>query len=178
MRVELFLAILFGVISVVLYLLVFLLYVRRRGASQRCTEWVFGTVVGPSAINYAGHHIPLVQYEVGGVTYKKAGPKFEGGTAIPGAQCNLVDGRNPPLRLVVPSLPLSANRMPVNRIYEISPISKVYPVGSHLEVWYDSASPKNAYVIRPVREGLVAVKVLLPLAIMFTVATVVAVCVA
>lgn len=164
----------FIITASICYILVFVLYVARRGNNNRCTQRTNGVIIGPSAINYAGHHIPLVQYEVGGITYKTAGPKFESGTATPGAQCNILDASNPPKRLVVPSMPIIANRIQVDELYRMSPLSKIYPVGSQIVVWYNPANPRNAYVLRPVREGVFALKVLLPLAIVFSVAAVVA----
>lgn len=58
-----------GLVSVVMFIM--LLHLRRtqRATKERCVSRTTGTVVGPSAINYAGHHIPLVSYFVYGTEH-------------------------------------------------------------------------------------------------------------
>ena len=164
-----------AVTAVLLLVFGVLMLVRgRRGG--RCTENTLGVVEGPSAINYAGHHIPLVRYEVNGVSYRVAGPKFESGTATPNAECNVVDPAHPPPRLVAPTLYANNMRLANEELYALSPLSRAYPVGSWWTVWYDRTNPKTAYVIRPVREGFVPGIVLLVLGICMAIVSAILFC--
>lgn len=164
-------------VSFLLFALVWVLYVRKRRRGAQCNACTSGVVVGPSAIHYAGHHIPLVSYEVDGRTYRVAGPKFEGGTSTPSSVFNVTDRERPPARLIAPPVTTTGAHLSNEILYARSPLSRLYPVGCSLPVWYDPHNPKVAYVLRPVREGVVALRVLLPLALCLVVAAVAALCV-
>ena len=122
----------------------------KRRKAKRCTAHTQGTVLRPSALNYGGIHVPLVEYFVDGKAYRVSGPRFRGArvreftspTPVePEVQTNLSAKEKLPatLRVKITHGP--------GYLLE-SPLMKLYPVGSFAEIHYDPAKPKRAYVQR------------------------------
>lgn len=78
------------IVSALLWLILGIMPLSR--GYNSCTEHVVGTVEGASAINYAGHHVPLCSYEVrGGI--------------VQGGRATLLVGQCAPSRFVKPYRP-------------------------------------------------------------------------
>lgn len=124
----------------------------RLGMERRCTSHALGRVVRWSAVRYAGFHIPLVEYEAGGRTYKVAGPKFTSAIATAVStpfedpkvryETNLTTREDLPTRLRV--------REHRNSLASagVSPLAELYPIGSEADVYYNPLRPKEAFVQR------------------------------
>ena len=128
------------------------LFLRKIGREERCTHHTIGEVIGFSAINYAGIHIPKVKYTVNGKTYKIAGPKFRSGSM------SAKYTPNGPVPTEVKTNITTRENLPLNLQIKIrgnsftsswqSPLSVLYPVGSAVDVYYNPNKPKDAYVQR------------------------------
>lgn len=126
--------------------------IRKWKKGKRCSNHTIGIVRGASTVQYAGVRIPVVEYRVGGRTYKVSGPKFRSGSfvsvttpfASPNAQMetNLTTRENLPLHLNI--------RMKKNSFVNVeqSPLFRLYPIGSEVDVFYNPAKPKEAFVQR------------------------------
>lgn len=124
--------------------------------SKNCSSHTEGRVVRYSSINYSGIHIPLVEYTVDNKTYKIAGPRFLGavvktvstpfGNPITPFESNLTTRENLPKKLQV--------KMYKNSFASgtLSPLSKLYPIDSKVDVYYNQRKPKEAFVQR--HEGI------------------------
>ena len=135
------------------WLAVYLVIFRKKGMAERCTEHTLGVINRYSAVNYSGVHLPLVEYEVDGVTYKKAGPRFGGsvvttiktplGNPIATYESNLTSRDDLPDVLKV--------KYHTNAMAKIakSPLLDLYPIGlDDVNVYYNPSNPKEAYVER------------------------------
>lgn len=125
---------------------------RKMGMEKRCHMRVTGRVARWSAVRYGGFHIPLVEYTVAGRIYKVAGPKFLSvvTTSVstpfqnPKAQyeTNLTSREELPRKLRIKVYRNSLASV------EVSPLAKLYPLGSPVDVWYNPDKPKEAFVQR------------------------------
>lgn len=130
---------------------------RSRDLGRLCTEHVKGRVVGASPIAYFDHHIPRCEFEAEGRTWHVSGPKFANSVVGSGVKSNLTTREELPDVLRAPMLIVDRpganleNFVVTNEVlYEASPISKLYPIGSEVDVRYAPGNPKLAYVQRPV----------------------------
>ena len=122
---------------------------------RRCTSRCAGRVVGFSSFPTAHDlRLPIVEYRVGGHTYRARGPVFRnyinqvvvsvrGGT--PHEKTNIVARE---------SLPQTYRRVVHTRkasIVTVEPLRRLFPIGSRAEVFYDPGHPSLAYVQRYAR---------------------------
>ena len=115
-----------------------------------------GTVIGASPLNYAGHHTARVRYAVDGQEYTVDGPLFRYGNTNSLAESNLTDRNHLPNHLVAKNIvfpSIEHETQSNDYLYNYSAISKLYPIGSTADVWYDPANPSNAYVERYILKG-------------------------
>ena len=115
-----------------------------------CKACTAGTVVGKSHISSNGITLPKVEYRVNGELYTTAGPKFAGSVntyvsvgnrRLGTASSNLTTDE--PLPDVV--------KTNVDRSAAQQMMWERYPVGKVVNVFYDPAKPKRAYVERLAR---------------------------
>ena len=146
---------------------------------KRCTAHTIGKVAGWSSVNYGGIHIPKVKYSVNGNEYKIGGPKFRGSSvstvSLPFAspeikvETNLTTKEELPLKLRA-----KIKRSGFVSVYT-SPLGKLYPQGSDVDVYYNPKKPKQAYVQR--YEGVTVPKWLAVMMLIISVALTVAACI-
>ena len=117
-----------------------------------------GTVERLSHITSADITVPLVSYTVDGTKYKVAGPRFAGNTILTlevgpkqllSSTCNITPDGELPL-VVKAHGDLSAAQQAMN---------ERYPAGKKVEVFYDPANPKKAFVERdaPISKKLASI---------------------
>ncbi|MBE6477261.1 MAG: DUF3592 domain-containing protein [Propionibacteriaceae bacterium] len=85
-------------------------------------------------------------------------PRFEYGVTGPSVQSNLTTREDLPRTFKGRQVTFSGNIRSLHYRdlhYHKSALSELYPVGSEVDIWYDPADPRNAYVQRPIREGRV-----------------------
>lgn len=150
----------FLIIFFMCFILIFLGYyvwIRKIGMYKNCTRHVIGKVVGVSNIYYAGFPIPKCEYIVNGKKYSVSGPKFESGTSGNFVKSNIDTRENLPRVIKGPYVKSPHLIEPSNEsLYEGTALSRLYPIGSDVDIYYDPNKPEVSYVQRPVREGLTA----------------------
>lgn len=140
--------------AIVLWILTYVLFIRNINLGKHCTKHVLGRVTRYSSIQYGGMHIPLVKYRVDGKEYKKAGPKFKWGktktVSTPVSDPYSVVESNLHTREDLPDvLEVTVHKNSMASFTE-SPLLKLYPIGSSVDVYYNPKKPKVAYVQRPI----------------------------
>lgn len=130
----------------------YFLFYRKSKYKEKCTSKTIGTVIRYSYVQYSGINLPVVKYEVNGITYKVVGPKFKAGIITSSSspfhkpeteyRTNIDKKDNLPevLRLS------TKNNSLVH--YTKNPLSELYPIGSSANVYYNPKNPKMAYVER------------------------------
>lgn len=156
MNWNLFWALWFMVFAAICWISAYIFGFKKLRLSKLCSSHTEGKVVKYSSVNYSGIHIPLVKYTVDGKTYKISGPRFSGAivkkintpfknlnTKI---ETNLTTRKNLPKKLKV--------KIYINSLasISISPLEKLYPVDSSVDVYYNPDKPKEAFVQR--HEGI------------------------
>lgn len=126
--------------------------IRKKNKSARCSMRVTGRVVRYSAVHYNGIHVPLVEYVVDGKTYKIAGPRFSSVVVktvrTPFEDPNAKIETNLTTREDLPrGLRVKVRRNNFMSV-ETSPLMKLYPIDSIVDVYYDPRRPKVAFVQR------------------------------
>lgn len=127
--------------------------IKPKGKAECCTEKTTGIVIGPSIYTYNDDiRMPSVEYFVNGQRYKVAGPRFKYvltknistpfHNPITQFECNLNARDDLPDHLEIYS---SGNSF--TRISE-SPVMKLFPAGTKVNVYYNPNKPKESYVIR------------------------------
>lgn len=119
---------------------------------ERCSMHTLGTITRYSAVTYAGIHLPVAEYLVNGKLYKIAGPKFTSVTVrsvstpfanpITQFETNLTTRENLPR-----SLKIKVHKNSFIRIQE-SPLNRLYPLNSTVDVYYNPRKPKEAFIQR------------------------------
>lgn len=119
---------------------------------ERCTQKTTGIVIGPSHIYYGDVCIPLIKYSVDDVFYRVAGPRFKSAISknyhsptneiVAQHGTNLTSQENLPEKLIIDTTHNSF--ININE----SPLMKLFPVGTKVDVYYNPMRPKESYVIR------------------------------
>lgn len=142
------------IFAIVVWILTYRFDLKKINLKKRCTQHVVGQVVRYSSIQYGGNHIPLVKYRVEGREYKVAGPKFKWGrtktVSTPFVDPHSAIESNLNTREDLPDvLKVTIHKNSMVSVTE-SPLLKLYPVGSSVDVYYNPKKPKDAYVQRPI----------------------------
>lgn len=125
---------------------------KKRKVEVKCTEKTIGKVIRYSRGLYNDIHLPVVEYSVDNISYKVVGPKFKGtikktisnpfNNAESEIESNLTTRDNLP-----ETLKLNIKKNTIVSITK-SPLFKLYPIGSEVEVYYNPNKPKMSYVQR------------------------------
>jgi len=116
---------------------------------DRCSEMIKGRVAGYSKAAYCDDYVrlPVVEYTVDDVTYKITGPQYNFSSStistpfVKETDCEYTeDIYSQVFRMKI--------RMNSFGGVIHNPMTKLFPVGSEVEVYYDPMKPKRAYVLR------------------------------
>lgn len=134
------------------WLCAYLFIFRKKGKGRRCSVHTTGTVIRYSTIQYGGESLPVAEYTAGGRRYEVTGPKFRGyirttaftpaGSVAADTDSNLTTREELPLTLKV-----KTRRNSFGSVY-VSPLARLYPVGSSVDIYYNPDRPKEAFVQR------------------------------
>lgn len=146
----LLLSILPGAIAV--WICTYIFVIKHVGKAERCTTHTTGMIIRYSSVNYAGVHIPLVEYLVNEKRYKIAGPKFTGcvvkRVSTPFNSAKAVNKSNLTTREELPkTLRVTIYKNSVASV-EYTALSDLYPVHSQVDVYYNPDKPRDAFVQR------------------------------
>lgn len=138
--------------AIAILLVWYFFYYRKSKYKEKCTSKTIGTVIRYSYVQYNGINLPVVKYEVNGITYKVVGPKFKAiitkqssspfHKGISEYHTNIDKTSNLPEIL---KLSIKTNSFVQ---YQKSPLLELYPVGGSANVYYNPKNPKMAYVER------------------------------
>ena len=164
MWLKIFFGIFLFAFGVVLLFLAFKLYYKYLIQEKRCTSKVKGIVERYTSATRGGEQsgvrLPVVHYSVNGKDYKVKGPEYKSYRTLTVQTMRLTVGdgldglkelakestmefyEDEKQRLVVKyntGIPVSIKE---------NPLAELYPIGSELDVFYDSNNPELAYVLR------------------------------
>ncbi|MDO5018612.1 MAG: DUF3592 domain-containing protein [Lagierella massiliensis] len=140
---------------IVLTVLSYFLGYKPMKKEERCNKKTIGIVKGLSNYWYGDIRILSIEYYVDGISYKVVGPKFKyyftknlsgffnSGTTNFSTNLNSKD--NLPENLIINSSNNSFVKVTK------SPLLKLFPIGSKVDVYYNPKNPKDAYAIRYVK---------------------------
>lgn len=144
----------FGLFFLVVTIIISYIFgIRPKRKAERCTEKTTGIVIGPSIYMYNDNiRMPSVEYFVDGQRYKVAGPRFKYvvtkniHTPLHDPHTQFASNLN--TRDDLPDhLEIYASGNSFIRITE-SPVMKLFPVGTEVNVYYNPHKPQESYVIR------------------------------
>lgn len=173
MNWNLFFGIYVGLFAIASWICFYFLGIKKLFKENRCTCHTIGKIIRYSNVNYNGIHLPLVVYYVNNKQYNVIGPRFKSTivTRISNPfskinskiESNLTDRQNLPKALKV--------KIYKNSLFSTteSPLTKIYPINSEVDVYYNPNKPKEAFVER--YEGYIKslIYFLLILSIMLTI---------
>ncbi len=153
MDIKEFICIIFIVYSIILFLIYYFLYYKKRNYVKECLIKTNGKIINYSKVLYNNISLPIVEYLVNGEKFTVVGPKFTASTFKYSTKyneeiyiSNLTDRENLPkvLKVVINPNLYVENSISSHK----SPLSKLYPINSEAPVYYNPNNPKMAYVQR------------------------------
>lgn len=152
----------------------YFLYYRKKNYTELCSIKTTGTIIRYSAVQYNDVSLPVAEYTANGHTYTVVGPKFSATVtksfSSPFHRAKTDVASNLTTRENLPNvLKLNLKNNSVAGLTE-SPLLELYPIGSEVDVFYNPAKPKMAYVQRFVRphKGLYTVILLIGVVLLAT----------
>ena len=137
---------------IVVWIIIYLCIFKKINKEKRCSNCTEGRVIGWSHVKHGGLFLPKVEYCVKDKIYHIVGPRFQHIKTIsistPFSDTNTKYETNI----------ISRNNLPQSTYMKIyknslasvseSPLAKLYPIGSQVNVYYNHKHPKDAYVDR------------------------------
>lgn len=135
--------------GVVLLFLAFKLYYKYLIQEERCTSKVKGTVKRYTICSLGGEdsgvHLPVVYYVVNGKEYKVIGPEYK--NYVTKTKSSPFEDNSMKYKEDNQTLEVIRTSNAFLNVY-VNPISKLYPINSEIDVYYDPNNPKLSYVLR------------------------------
>lgn len=132
--------------SMVLFFVTFKLWYKYIIQEKRCTEVTDGIVKAYTlASKGSGVHLPIVNYYVGGKEYKVVGPEYKMIKVV--NKSSVIDKNGMNYQESGQSLIINRTSNSIAGVFE-NPMEEMYPINSHINVYYNPGHPKLAYVKR------------------------------